>query len=151
MHIERVTCLEEYNFYLLLDESMSEGYKFVQKLLDEYMQGDNRFNKFGESLFVAIIEKEVIGVCGLNIDPYLKFNDVGRVRHLYVSPIHRSKGVGSKLLRIIEDEARKYFRILTLYTENPIADRFYRNIGFLRAEGIDKASHVLNLERKTGV
>ncbi len=40
MHIERVTCLEKYNINLLLDESISEGYKFVQKLIDEYMNGD---------------------------------------------------------------------------------------------------------------
>jgi len=151
MLIERVTYLEEYNLNLLLDDSISEGYKMVQKLHDEYTDGSNRFNRFGESLFVAIIDEEVIGIGGLNIDPYLDLFDVGRVRHLYVLPRHRSSGVGKKLLGMIIEEAKKYFRTLTLYTENPIADKLYRNIGFSRAEGIQKASHVLNLEGKEGV
>ncbi|MDR0269230.1 GNAT family N-acetyltransferase [Paenibacillus sp.] len=70
------------------------------------------------------------------------------MRHLYVLPKHRCSGVGKKLLEMIIEESEKYFRILTLYTENPIADKFYRNIGFSRAEGIHKASHVLNLKEK---
>lgn len=151
MLIERVNYLEQYNLNLLLEESISEGYKFVQKLLEEYMVGSNRFNRLGETLFVALIDEEVIGICGLNIDPYLDLINVGRVRHLYVLPKHRSSGVAKKLLGMIIDEARNHFRTLTLYTENPIADKFYKNIGFSRAEGIFKASHILNLERKKGI
>ncbi len=38
MLIERVTYLEQYNLNLLLDDSISEGYKMVQKLHDEYTE-----------------------------------------------------------------------------------------------------------------
>ncbi|WP_193726822.1 GNAT family N-acetyltransferase [Paenibacillus guangzhouensis] len=94
MLIERVVILEQYNLNLLLEESISEGYKFVQKLIDDYTVGSNKFNRSGETLFVAIIDEEVVGIGGLNIDPYLDLNDVGRLRHLYVLPRYRSSGVG---------------------------------------------------------
>lgn len=145
MLIERATSLEQYDLTSLVDESVSEGHKFVKKLLDEYEDGSNRFNRLGESLFVAKINGEVIGIGGLNIDPYLELNDVGRVRHLYVLPRYRRSGAGKKLLGEIIKEAKKYFRTLTLYTENPIADHLYRSLGFSTAEEIHKASHVLNL------
>src|SRR5690554_1920119 len=93
MLIEKVTYLERCNLNLLLDESMSEGYKFVRKLVTEYTTESNKFDKIGESLFVAIIDDQVIGIGGLNIDPYLDLLDVGRVRHLYVLPKHRGLGI----------------------------------------------------------
>ncbi|WP_152392864.1 GNAT family N-acetyltransferase [Paenibacillus guangzhouensis] len=109
MLIERVTYFEQYNLNSLLDDSISEGYNMVQKLQDEYTDGSNKFNRFGESLFVAIIDEEVIGIGGLNIDPYLDLIDVGRVRHLYVLPRHRGSGVGKKLLGMIIEEAKEVF------------------------------------------
>jgi GNAT superfamily N-acetyltransferase len=99
---------------------MSEGYKFVQKLSYEYTNGSNKFDRNEESLFVAIIDDEVIGIGGLNIDPYLELLDIGRVRHLYVLQKHRGRGVGKKLLRKIIKEAMKHFQTLTLYTENQL-------------------------------
>ncbi|XEC97637.1 GNAT family N-acetyltransferase [Paenibacillus tarimensis] len=82
-----------------------------------------------------------------NIDPYLNQNDVGRVRHLYVSPKYRGSGVGLILLKTIIEEAKKHFNKLTLYTENPVADKLYINSGFTRVEGIFKASHIIELAK----
>jgi GNAT superfamily N-acetyltransferase len=144
MIIDRVTSLKNYNLGHLLAYSRSEGYKFVQKLLDEYSDDTNRFNSNGESLFVAKKEGEIIGICGLNIDPYLNDINVGRVRHLYVLPECRGSGVGKKLLKTIIEESREHFETITLYTDNPIADQLYINFGFIRAEGIYKASHIWN-------
>jgi hypothetical protein len=36
----------------------------------------------GEALFVARVGERVVGVCGLNVDPYTAEPRVGRVRHL---------------------------------------------------------------------
>jgi len=145
MLIERVKSLEKYDLNLLIEDSVSEGYKFVKRLVDEYETGDNKFDKNGESLFVAIIDGEVKGIGGLNIDPYLGLTEIGRVRHLYVLRNYRGTGVGKKLLGTIIDEAKKHFRILTLFTNNPIADNLYRSFGFTKVEGVYKASHILEL------
>jgi GNAT superfamily N-acetyltransferase len=147
MQINKVTSLKTDELKNIIDDSLSDGYKFVKRLVDEFENGSNKFDKNGESLYVAIDGDDIIGVGGLNIDPYREESDVGRVRHLYVLRKNRGHGVGKKLLRIIIEEAQKHFRILTLSTDNPIADKLYRDAGFIKAEGIYKASHIMNLKK----
>ncbi|MCR2822114.1 GNAT family N-acetyltransferase [Lederbergia panacisoli] len=149
MKIERVTSLEQYDLDLLIADSVSEGYKFIRKLVDEYAKWSNKFDKSGESLFVAKIDGEVIGVGGLNVDPYLNLPDVGRVRHLYVLRKNRGSGVGEKLLNTIIDEARKHFRVLRLSsTDNTVAENLYIKCGFSKVEGINKASHIMEISKR---
>src|SRR6266487_3820772 len=47
-------------------ESSREGFRFVERLCDEWVSGANRFNAPGEALFVAVADGQVVGVCGLN-------------------------------------------------------------------------------------
>ena len=68
----------------LIDDSEREGLRFVRRLADEWASGANRFDRPGEMLFVAWGEGQVVGVAGLNVDPYTDGSGVGRVRHLYV-------------------------------------------------------------------
>ncbi|MBD3922960.1 GNAT family N-acetyltransferase [Paenibacillus sp. PR3] len=145
MMIMRVTSMNNYDLDILLAESKSQGYRFIQKLIDEYESGDNQFNKQGESLYVAIIDGTVVGVGGLNIDPYLGRVDIGRVRHLYVRQDYRCHKVGTNLLEAIIEGAKKHFYIITLYTDNPAADQLYTKNGFEKTDQIYKASHVMTL------
>src|SRR5690554_3978160 len=151
MLIEKVTSLKQYDLGFLVNDSLSQEYKFVMRLVDEYADGSNKFDKKGESLFVTIIDGEVVGIGGLNIDPYLGLTDVGRVRHLYVLLKNRGAGVGKELLRTIIEEAQLHFRKLTLFTNNPVADKLYRDFGFTKAEGIYKASHILEMKNREGM
>ena len=146
MIIEKVTSLNLDQIIELVEESYSEGHNFGKRFVDEYFNGYNRFDKPGESLYVARVEDMVIGICGLNIDPFLNRIDVGRVRRFYVLSKYRGNGIGKELLRTIVIEAKKSFKKLTLYTENPIADNLYTSMGFLRVDGIDNVSHILNIE-----
>lgn len=59
MIIERVTSLEQSKLDLLIEDSLSEGYKFIKRLVDEYTLGSNKFGNNGEALYVAIINDEV--------------------------------------------------------------------------------------------
>lgn len=148
MLIERVSSLEKNQLDLLINDSLSEGYRFIKRLVDDYVTGSNRFDKNGESLYVAKIDGEVIGIGGLNIDPFLNLPDVGRVRHLYVLRKNRGVGVGKKLLNTIIDEGRKHFRTLRLSaTDNPVADKLYIECGFSKVEGIYKATHILEISK----
>ena len=76
----------------LIAESESHGLRFVRRLVDEWTSGTNRFDRPGESLFVARIAGEAVGVCGLNADPYAAAPGIARVRHLYVLSAHRRCG-----------------------------------------------------------
>ena len=82
-------------------ESLQEGYRFIQRLCDEWISGANRFSAPGEALFLAIADGRVVGVCGLNCDPYRHDPRTGRVRRLYVSRAHRRSGVGRALLEAV--------------------------------------------------
>ncbi|GIN72671.1 N-acetyltransferase GCN5 [Bacillus sp. J14TS2] len=148
MEIEKVTSLEQYDLDTLIDDSLSEGYKFINRLVDEYKAGSNRFDKKGEALYVAKLDGEVVGIGGLNIDPYLSLPDVGRVRHLYVLQKCRGNRVGKKLLNIIIVEARKHFRTLRLSaTDNPVANNLYIKCGFSEVDDVYKASHILEISK----
>ena len=116
----------------LLAASLEEGHLFVRRLIDDFESGLIRFDRPGEALFVARGDDgRVIGVCGLNLDPFANDPAVGRVRHLYVLPAHRHRGVGRALLETVIAAARPRFSHLHLRTHNPHADALYRAAGFL--------------------
>jgi predicted GNAT family acetyltransferase len=99
-------------------------------------------------IFVATDNGSIVGVCGLNCDPYLSDPTVGRVRHLYVAVDHRRKGTGTQLVRTVMSAAMGRFGRLRLRTDNPDADAFYRSLGCTRIAGESECSHqiVLNAE-----
>jgi GNAT superfamily N-acetyltransferase len=132
----------------LIRLSEEEGYDFIRRLWDEYASGANRFDQPGEALFGAY-GGALIGVGGLNIDPYQADARVGRVRHVYVAPSHRRSGAGRALLLAIIAAARGRFGALTLWTSNPHADALYRAVGFAPTEAFAKTTHALWLELRS--
>ena len=114
----------------LVVESLSQGFRFIDRLAREYRCDRNRFDKCGEILLVALVEEKAIAICGLNRDPYSNNPAICRLRHLYVELSWRRSGVGSLLVSRIINEARKHYEILTLRTDTPEADMFYRTLGF---------------------
>jgi GNAT superfamily N-acetyltransferase len=129
----------------LLIESRSQGFEFLDRLVAEYINGINTFDKAGEALFGAYHDQRLIAIGGLNRDPYTKENDIGRVRHVYVLSEWRNQGIGKLLVEAIIDTARQEFRLLTLRTFRDQADRFYRAIGFQAGLEITSATHYLVL------
>lgn len=121
----------------------AEGFGFVQRLMDEWRCGANRFDRPGEALFVARAGPMPIGVCGLNRDPYAKGAvdaGIGRVRRLYVLPPFRRRGVGRDLTAAVFAAAHGTFSRLRLRTNHPQAAAFYEAIGFVRIDEED-ATH----------
>lgn len=147
-----VTRVEDFNVddvYPLVLESEKEGFRFVRRLYDEYVSGANRFDRDGEALFVARMG-QIVGICGLNQDPYSQYNNVGRVRRLYVHPDIRKYGLGRRLVLDVIWEAKRHYEVLTLRTDNPVADQFYRAIGFSTVHVPDHATHWLSLNPRNG-
>lgn len=129
----------------LVAESERAGLRFVRRLQDDWHSGANRFDRPGEALFAASDEVRLLGVCGLNVDPYSPSSRVGRVRHVYVSAAHRNQGIGSRLVREVIVAARHSFDRLRLRTNDPPAARFYERLGFLRCAADSSATHELDL------
>jgi GNAT superfamily N-acetyltransferase len=114
----------------LINESLSEGHRHIYRLLEDYKNGTNRFDEEGEALFAAYLKDRIIGICGLNKDPYLNDRSIGRVRRLYVLKAYRQHGVGRRLMDTVIQEARRHYTVIVLNTDNPVADKFYRSLGF---------------------
>jgi ribosomal protein S18 acetylase RimI-like enzyme/catechol 2,3-dioxygenase-like lactoylglutathione lyase family enzyme len=137
----------------LLTDSEADGVRFVRRLVDEWDTGVNRFERLGEALFVARSGDTVVGVCGLNIDPYAASGGdtrVGRVRHLYVESSHRRLGIGGKLVAAVVAAARGRFDRLHLRTGNPAAAALYERLGFRRRREDPGCTHVIDLEPDAG-
>src|SRR5262249_10404426 len=79
----------------LLADSEAAGSRLVPPLVDDWAGGPNRFDRPGETLFGASVGGWLVGVCGLNVDPYAGGALVGRVRHLYVLTAFRGRPRGS--------------------------------------------------------
>jgi GNAT superfamily N-acetyltransferase len=138
--------LTDQNFFLvhsLLNESKINGYDFIQRMIDDWNTGENQFSKPGEKLWGLILAKDLIGLGGLNIDPYAEGSRIGRVRHLYIQETYRRKGYATLLMNAIINEGRQHFTALRLFTDNPAASEFYETLGFEKINGF-KVSHILN-------
>src|SRR5882672_1598423 len=130
----------------LLVDSEAAGSRIVRRLMDEWADGTNRFERPGESLFAAWVVGRLVGVCGLNVDPYAGDDRIGRVRHLYVLNAARRLGVGRALMAEIVGAARGRFGTLRLSTSNPAAARLYESLGFLPMTA-DHCTHLMTLPR----
>jgi GNAT superfamily N-acetyltransferase len=143
--VERVTREPADSLDRLVAESERHGQRFVRRLVDEWASGVNRFDRPGEAFFVARLDGRVVGVCGLNVDPYAARPGIGRVRHLYVEVAHRRHGVGRELVAAVVAAARGRFDTLRLRTSNPEAARLYERMGFSRRQDVDECTHVMAL------
>src|SRR5712692_11944046 len=107
--IERLRDLPVEGLGALLAESEEAGSRFVRRLVEEWASGANQFDRPGEVLFGARIGGRLVGLCGLNVDPYAADERVGRVRHLYVLSAFRRLGVGQRLVAEVVEAARGRF------------------------------------------
>jgi GNAT superfamily N-acetyltransferase len=145
VRIERLLQLPAVHLAPLIDESEQAGLRFVSRLGEEWESGRNRFDRSGEALFGALTDRGLVGVCGLNVDPYAGEPRIGRVRHLYVVIAHRRHGVGRRLVGAVVAAARGSFATLRLSTTNPQAARLYETLGFRRRADDARCTHVLEI------
>lgn len=113
----------------------------VTRLIDEWRSGSNRFDRPGEALFGARLVEQLVGVCGLNVDPFAGAPEIGRVRRLFVSTAHRRQGIGSFLLHRLTKDAAGRFKVVHVRTYDPVADAFYRAQGFATVAGEEHFTH----------
>jgi ribosomal protein S18 acetylase RimI-like enzyme len=145
--------------------AQDEGYLFIVRLQDEWLDGSNRFAGPSECLFIAeaslIAEasdaasdgdgtrsaettNDLVGIAGISRDPYQTGTGVGRVRHVYVDKPYRSQGIARELVRACLSYSSAGFRIIRLSTSNPVAARLYERLGFQAATAAgERMTHLL--------
>ncbi len=119
----------------LADASSAEGHGHIRRLVDDWTAGTNRFSAPGEALFVARAGDRVVGVCGLNIDPFTDAPRTGRVRRLFIDPAARRSGTARRLVSAVEAAAAGHFD--TLRVRAPVGDAslFYVACGYVPCTG----------------
>ena len=113
----------------------------VARLVEQWLAGQNRFDKPGERSYLATRDGQVCGVCGLNIDPFAGDEKIGRVRRLYVSAAMRRRGIGTAMMQRLMRDAAGRFKELHLRTNDPRASAFYLAIGFAPVAASEHCTH----------
>jgi GNAT superfamily N-acetyltransferase len=107
-----------------------EGMDYVRRLIDDWNDGSNRFDGPSEVLLGASSAPGLLGVGGLNRDPYVDDPSLGRIRHVYTQPVSRGRGVGRELVGALLDRARGHFDRVRLRASPLGSPDFYLAIGF---------------------
>ena len=146
--IERVEDLNLIDISHLVKESETEGYRFLTRLVNDYGDGTNTFDKPGEALF-SIRNKvgDVVAIGGVNQSTFAEDTQVARLQRFYVLDAARRNGVGSLLLKEIINHSRGTFNEMTVRTESSKADAFYRANGFELDDSRFETTHVKTLEK----
>ncbi|PJN49925.1 hypothetical protein PAEAM_55370 [Paenibacillus sp. GM1FR] len=148
MRIQKISVWNHDDLVAMLAESSSEGFRHIERLIHEYETGINTFEQEDEALFECRMHDKVVGICGLNRDPYSEMIDTGRIRRLYVMREFRRHGIGRRLMDTVIHKAEKHYARLVLYTDQPVAVFFYRDLGFREVTSMEKITHVLELGEK---
>ncbi|MGH0665383.1 GNAT family N-acetyltransferase [Bacillus paranthracis] len=141
IHIKQIENLMKYEFKYLVQESKEEGFNFQKKLINEYENKLNTFNKTGECLYGIFQGEKLIGIGGLNEDPYTENNKIGRLRRFYISKDYRRIGLGKSLLNKLLSHAEKNFKVVVLHTDTKQGDAFYSANGFVKGQVYKGSSH----------
>ncbi|WP_339308978.1 GNAT family N-acetyltransferase [Paenibacillus sp. FSL k6-2145] len=148
MRIQEISVWNHDELVPVLAESSSEGFRHIERLIHEYETGINTFEQEDEALYECRMHNKVVGICGLNRDPYSEMIDTGRIRRLYVMREFRRHGVGRRLMDAVIQKAENHYARLVLYTDQPVAGSFYHNLGFREVTSMEKITHVLELGEK---
>jgi GNAT superfamily N-acetyltransferase len=135
----------------LLAASTTEGFRFVERFAREWEEGKSCFDRPGELFLATYDGAGIIAIGGLTADPYTGDPTLGRLRHLYVLPDARRRGIGRRLVQALERAARGKYRALVLRTDTAAAARFYEQLGYTPLPPGGTATHRRELAAQTSV
>lgn len=133
---------DEPGFAALRAESQTQNLNMLYRLAESWQNGENRFNAPGEKLLGAFAHGLLVGVCGLNIDPFSQQPRAGRIRHLYIGERHRQQGIGHQLLVSVITHSSASFDFLNAHAPSA-AWSFYENLGFRPVHDEPQVTHRL--------
>jgi GNAT superfamily N-acetyltransferase len=114
-------------FDALRDQARTEGYRFLDRLADDWSKGA-RFDGEGEALLGVEADGVLAGIGGLTVDPTIP--DALRMRRFYVQPSCRRQGIARA---IAGDLIRRYAgqgKRITVNATTTIASGFWEALGF---------------------
>jgi GNAT superfamily N-acetyltransferase len=141
VQIEKVKKGPIKGFSCLREASEREGFRSLLRLEEEWQNGTNTFSQPGEALFTIWGNGSLIGIGGINQDPYSRDKEVGRLRRFYIMASFRGQGIGSMLLLWILKNHWGFFEEIRLRTDSEKAAKFYERHGFQKVKNDPTCSH----------
>jgi GNAT superfamily N-acetyltransferase len=130
-------------FDVILAEAAAEGVRNMALLAAQWASGEQRFEEPG-ALFAALVEGELAGVGGVNIERGAG-EPAMRMRRLFVRPVFRRTGLATRLAGAMMQQGFQSAPLLTLNAAaSDAAGPFWEAMGF---ERIDRPgiTHALRL------
>jgi hypothetical protein len=131
----------------LLQEAKAAGFRFLERLRDDWASGANRFDRDGEAIYGYYVDDCLVAIGGIN----RQSPGCGRLRRFYVAMDSRRRGIGRALVLHILAHATQFFDEVVLHTETAAADAFYRAAGFSRIAESEDITHRMKLKRPNHV
>lgn len=126
--IKRLEDLPE-QIHTLHAQAVAEGFRFLTRLITEWENRSQRFDKPGECLLGVFRHDQLIAIGGVSRDPY-STPDNGRIRRVYVAPPMRGQQVGKTLVEQLLAFAAMHFQTVRLTTDTAQGAAFYLQCGF---------------------
>ncbi len=120
--------------------ALSDGYRRVERLAENWASGTERFDASGENLLAAFITGDLAGIGGMTVDPANR--RALRMRRFYVRRASRRNGVGRCLAEALIAKARQLERCVVVNAPTAEAARFWEELGFVR-DRCDGHTHML--------
>ncbi|WLH27660.1 GNAT family N-acetyltransferase [Pseudomonas canadensis] len=121
-------------------QAVAEGFRFLTRLITEWEDGSNRFDRPGECFLGMFCDGQLIAVGGLSCD-LVAGSGVGRLRRVYVERTYRGRQAGRALVVQLLENAAVHFHKVRLSTDTSEAAAFYLRCGFEQVAD-DTATHV---------
>ena len=142
--LQRVTTELPAGFDALRAEARAEGYRFVERLANDWISLTARFDRDGEALLAVRVNGVLAGIGGLTIDPVVL--DALRMRRFYVRLAYRRSGIGRKIATALLEPARSAGGLVTVNAA-PASTAFWESLGFV-ADARDGHTHVYQLHKR---
>ena len=136
------TTPDDPGFIALRSESLAQHFNMLRRLAENWQSGKNRFSAPGEKLLGAFVGGQLVGICGLNVDPFSPQLRAGRIRHLYISDAFRRQNIGQQLLVAVITHSGTWFDFLNTHAP-PSAWPFYESLGFRPVYDEPRVTHRL--------
>jgi GNAT superfamily N-acetyltransferase len=123
----------------LREEARTEGYRMLDRLAEDWRSGAVRFDRPGEMLLAASVDRIIAAIGGLTLDPAVP--GALRMRRFYVSRKFRRSGVGRQLAVTLLQSPIRDGRVVMVNAAAGSAP-FWEALGFL-PDARDGHTHAL--------